>query len=380
LLESAIAAEPARSAYRLLLAQAYDCANRPDDAETTLRALLAREPRHVEAALALARRLDQRKDSAAVIEILRPVAPHTKEYEVHHLLGAALFQTGAFDEARRSLTQATQTDPSHPQDFVLLGDLHQAQERFALAADAYEQALRGGLDEAELHFKLGTAYFRLRNTLGQTTRRTVSDGRPGTLCNAGYLLDPATGNPPKFEIAPPNSAVYQAYRARELGLRTWELDLLIADIWREARRFDRAVTEYQAVDQRVPPTHRATYCARYADALLGTGDRDGYLTRLREAADLDRAAYAPLIEPAYLRVVELYNQDGDAVKYLAFLESAVERLPGSSALHELLGQAFWEHGRPGDAARQWRITLELRPDHPDRARLLELIQKATEKS
>ena len=374
LLEDAVARDPDHLGHRLLLARACEYDGRPAWAEAEFGEIVKRQPQHREAALALARGCFERQAYARVVELLQPLRAEADAYEVHHLLGTALYHEGKLAEARRELTQAVACDGSNAADHRLLGDIALTQEKFALAVEAYEKANRLGLDDAQLHLMLATAHFRLRNYLGDVQRRTIEHGRSGTIREPGYVLesDPFAGD--SFYVSPPRSAIFHAKKALELGLDSPELHLLLGDIWLEARRHERALAEYRDIEPRVPRARLGAYCYNCARALLGAGDSEGYLARLRMAAELDGPAYAPLLEPAYLRVAELCNQDGDVRKYIEYVRLAVKHAPDSSDLRYRLGNALWESGSQQEAVRQWRITLELRRDHPDRARMLELIQ------
>ena len=373
-LEAAVAADPDHLGHRLLLARSYEFGGRPDQAEAAFLEIVRRQPEHREAALALARRHFDRQAYAGVVEVLRPQRADVDDCEVYHLLDTGLYHEGRLEEARRNLTRALALDGSHAGDRRLLGDIYLAQEKNALAVEAYETAARLVPGDASLHFKLATAFFGLRNYLGDVTRQVIDGGKPGTLCDRGYLIDSVPGERDAFYISPPRSSVYHAQKALDLGADGPEVRLLLADIWLEARRYDRAMAEYRDIKARVPHTRLAAFYYNYARASWGVGDPEGHLTRLKKAAELDRASYAPFLKPAHERVAEYYNQEGDSQKYIEHLGLAVRRAPESSELHYRLGNALWEADRRAEAVRHWRITLELRHDHPDRDRLLQLIR------
>jgi len=374
LLEKVVESEPGQLDCWLLLAQAYELSGRPDESKRALQEIVKRQPRHRAAAMALARRCFDRLAYAKVIEILEPLRAGAGDYELCHLLGTALFHEGKLDEARRSLTRAVASDATHPQDHSLLGSIAMEQGRFALAVEAYERANRLGRNDAVLHFELATAYFRLRNYLGDVRCQTVKGGEPDTIAEPGYLIEFVPGECDVFRISPPRSAVFHARMALYLGLDSPKLHLLWADIWLGVRRYARAVAAYSEIETRVPPSRRGAYCYDYARALLGAGDAEGYLARLQEAAKIDPAAYVPLLGQAYMNAAEVYNQEGNVRKHIEYMRLAVQHSPTSSDLRYRLGNALWEDERREEAALQWRILLELQPDHRDRTRLLGLIQ------
>ena len=347
---------------------------RPDEAEQVLEEIVKRRPQHRAAAVALARRHFDRQAYAQVVEVLEPLRGGARDYEVGHLLGTALFYEGKLEKSRRALTEAVARDGTHAQDHYLLASIAAKQGRFALAVEAYERANLLGRNDALLHLNLANAYFKLGNYLGDVRQQAVEDGEPGTITEDGYLIEPVPGSGGVFRISPPRSAVFHARKALDLGLARPELHLLWGDLWLEGRCYARAVAAYQAIDARVPPPRRGAFCHNYARALWGTGDAEGYVARMREAAQIDSATYAPLLGRAYLRVAESYSQEGKLSAHIDYLRLAVQHIPTSSDLRYRLGNALWEDGRHQEAVLQWRITLELQPDHPDRARLLDIIR------
>ncbi|HEY3245315.1 MAG TPA: tetratricopeptide repeat protein, partial [Phycisphaerae bacterium] len=93
-----------------------------------------------------------------------------------------------------------------------------------------------------------------------------------------------------------------------------------------------------------------------------------------EAARLDPQRYGPQRAAAYERAAARANTAGDLANYVRYLELAVDASEPLADLHCRLGNAYWETGRKDDAARHWRITLELEPEYRDRDRLLGLLR------
>ena len=78
---------------------------------------------------------------------------------------------------------------------------------------------------------------------------------------------------------------------------------------------------------------------------------------------------------AYSAVAEKYNQTGDLKRYIEYLKLAVRESPQTASLHMKLGKALEEARAYAEALQQWRMVLDLEPDHPGRTRLLNLIKK-----
>ena len=62
-------------------------------------------------------------------------------------------------------------------------------------------------------------------------------------------------------------------------------------------------------------------------------------------------------------------------KYIEYLKLAVKESPQTASLHMKLGNALEEAKAYGKAVQQWRMVLDLEPDHPERTQLLNLIKK-----
>jgi cytochrome c-type biogenesis protein CcmH/NrfG len=54
---------------------------------------------------------------------------------------------------------------------------------------------------------------------------------------------------------------------------------------------------------------------------------------------------------------------------------AVDESPQTTSLHLKLASAFEEARKYEESVQQWRLVLDLEPEHPDRTRLLNMIRK-----
>ena len=71
-----------------------------------------------------------------------------------------------------------------------------------------------------------------------------------------------------------------------------------------------------------------------------------------------------------------HNQAGDLDQYTRYLRLAVEQNPQSAPLHLQLGNAYQEAEKYTEAVTQWRMVLDLEPDHPKRLDLLNQMARA----
>ena len=101
----------------------------------------------------------------------------------------------------------------------------------------------------------------------------------------------------------------------------------------------------------------------------------GHGWRTPSGIRLDPEAYKATLVDAYLKVADQHNQAGTLEKYIEYLEMAVAESPRTASLHLTLGNACEEAQMHDKAVAQWRMVLDLEPDHPRRMELLNLIAK-----
>jgi tetratricopeptide (TPR) repeat protein len=255
-----------------------------------------------------------------------------------------------------------------------IGDAYLVQGKGALAAESFKRADALGLNDPHLHVQLAKAYCAMEQFLGAVTSRRLKTATVGHIVSEGYVLEPVPNQPDTYRVCPPASAIYQLQAALDAGADSVEVYLLRADVWFYARRYDRALAAYRAVEDQVPNEERAAYYARSAEAALGADELEEYLARVERAIELDPETYGPRRGEAYRNLAERYTRRGDLAATIRYLELAIQEAPEAADLHYRLGNVYWETHRAADAADQWRITLELRPDHPDRNRMLTLIR------
>ena len=158
-------------------------------------------------------------------------------------------------------------------------------------------------------------------------------------------------------------------RARDLARQASQTDARNPDVWLLVDR-----SHFQ-LGELVPEDDAALYAFYFAQSAFGVRKHDKYLTQLREAVKLEPEAYRSALIDGYLQVADRYNQAGQLDKYIDHLAMAVDQSPQTTSLHLKLATAFEEARKYEDAVQQWRLVLELEPEHPDRTRLLNLIRK-----
>ena len=377
LLNKAVAADKTKTSYRLSLARAYRYAGQDEQAITHLEEILKAAPDHVEAGQMLGELYTTAKRWKDVVRVLDPLLKYRHDYPTYHMLAEAQNNLSDRDKARKSYEEALKLNPQSASDHYQLGNLYLASNFFAMAADSYHEALRLGLDSPVLRYKLGSAYFNLRNYFGAISVQTIKSGSPSTIDGAWYLIESVPDRKNVFRCAPENSAIYQIAKAIADGIEDRpDIHVLRATIYLNARRYAQAYEMFTKIGPTVKED-KALFYYYYAQAAFGTGQYDRYLELLEEAIQLDPGAYKATRVDAYLSVADQYNEAGNLEKYIEFLGKAVAESPLTASLHLKLGNAHEEVRKLDKAIEQWRMVLDIEPDHPQRTKLLNLIEKYT---
>jgi len=365
-----------KTIYRLHLARAYRYANKPEDSEKLLTAILKESPDHVEAGQLLAEVYYTAERWKDLENLLEPLLRFRHDYPTYHMLAEATFNQDKYEDAREYYKEAIKLNPQSAHDQYQLANIYLAENRFALAANTYEQAIRLGLESSVLHYKLASAYFNLRNYFGRVTVVTVPSGKTGQISDDWYLIEPVVGQKDAFRAAPKKSAIFQVATAIERGMEaTADVQMLLANIYLNGRRYEQAYDMYQKLGEQIAPDDKALHAYYFAQSALGVGKYDEYLTHLKDAVKLDPESYESALVDAYLAVADKYNQAGKLDKYIEYLSLAVQQNPETSSLHMKLASALAESRQYSKAVEQWRMVLDLEPDHPQRTELLNLIKQ-----
>ena len=375
LLGKAVAADKTKTSYRLHLARAYRYAGKDDQAIANLEEIVKAAPDHVEASQALGELYSAGKKWKEVARVMEPLLKYRHDYPTYHMLAEAQYNLDEKDKARKSYEEAVKLNPQSAADHYQLGNIYLSGNFFAMAADSYQTALRLGLDSPVLRYKLASAYFNLRNYFGAISVQTVKSGTVGTIDGAWYLIEPVPGRKEVFRCAPEASAIYQVAKAIADGIEDRpDIHVLRATIYLNAHRYAQAYDMFTAILHTVKED-KALFYYYYAQAAFGTGQYDRYLELLEEAIRLDPSAYKATRVDAYLAVADQYNQAGNLDKHIDYLVKAVAESPQTASLHLKLGYAYEEARKFVQAIGQWRMVLDLEPDHPQRIELLNLVEK-----
>src|SRR5688572_13785193 len=368
-LKQAAEANPAKLGYKLLLAKAHRYAMQGERATAVFEEILKVNPEHVEAGIELAELLSPQKQPDRVIAVLQPLLKFKHDYPLYHLLAEAHYQKEQFDKAREYYEEAIKLNPRSGEDYYQVGNIYLAQKRFAKAAEAYETAGALGVSSAVYHFKLASVYFNLHNYLGTVTTAEVIGGQAGQIKSDLFLIDPVPGKKDTFYVATPRSAIFQVTKAQQMGIDIFEIRFLEANIWLSARRYANADKIYSQVQDKVRKEDAGLYWFSWAQTALGLDNYDAYLKRLEKAIEAEPDVYKSTLADALVTVANRYQQRGESARYLEFLHKAVASNPLSASLHLTLGDAYWLASQREKSIEQYKLVLELEPDHAQRVRL-----------
>ena len=116
-----------------------------------------------------------------------------------------------------------------------------------------------------LHYKLGSAYFNLRNYFGAISDQTIKAGKIGTISGDWYLIEPVPGTTDRFRCALAASAIYQVARAIADGIADRpDIHFLQANIYLNAGRFQQAHAMFKAIEKTIAKEDKALFYFYYS--------------------------------------------------------------------------------------------------------------------
>ena len=150
--------------------------------------------------------------------------------------------------------------------------------------------------------------------------------------------------------------MFQLQRAKALGEDSLALQLLDARIWLDGRQYDRALDEFERLEEqlssaKLPDAERTQAYVDFAEACFRADDLSGYVRRLHRAFPNDRARLSAALAVAYRRVADRYADRGELGTCIEFIEKAVAEDPRAADLHSRLGSRHWGAGERSEERR-----------------------------
>ena len=375
LFRKAVAADEEKTVYKLYLAKSLIGADKAEEAEKIFLEILKENPEHVEAGIAVARIYEKAKKWKELIAVLAPILEYKHEYAIYHMLARACYNLPDLKKARMYYEKAIEQNPNSASDHYDLGNIYLGENRYALAAGAYEKCLALGFDADTLHYKLATAYSNLRNYLGAVSERVIKGGKEGMIKGGFYIIEAVPDKEDTFVVSPSKSAVFQVNRAIEMGITVPDILFLRANIWLGAGWFEKAYALYAELEKDIAEDEKALFHHQFAEAAFGLDRFDEFLKHTNEAIKLEPDIYKPTLVNAYLRVAFRKNQAGDLKGYIEYLDKAIQEKPDVASYHLLIANACRDAKDYPTAVKHWKLVLELEPEHSERIELLNLISK-----
>ena len=316
-----------------------------------------------------------------VLELLDAHAARLPLAERRSLEGRAYFLLGDYSKARKHLESAVGLRPNHAEDLYWLGRAYAASGLPSLAAARFEEAAWNGMQTADLHYHFATALLAMNQPLGRVSQKRVPEKsaeavEPGTFALGGFVIGTVITRPGRVVVSPPNSAIYQVYRALALDGERGEAWLLAGRIWSGAGRHEQAVACFARAAHKLPPEQAAAAYEGWAAGLLALGDLDGYLEQSWQCLRLKGRNEAAELARCYDRAAAETARRGDLkgqVRYLklgADLDPQVDRLLA-------LADALLQGRKPDEAIRYLQLAKEQQPDRAQRQKIEQKMQIAT---
>ena len=355
--------------------------------QAELEAAVEDQPANVAARFALGRLLVRRGDPGRAVDVLKPAAAASRDWEVLSLYARALVQAGKALDARTAVDEALARSPDAPQLLYLKGWLEQQAGKRAEARKLYERAIERAPADWRPRLALGELSLSEGDLAGAASQLGLAaEKAPGEAeAQAGLGdLKLAQGDVPAAEAAygkalelDPDSPKALVGRARvalargdaaaarpslaqavRIDPRLAEAQLLLGWIlWTEGdlERGRSGLEAAVALDPRNALAH-----ARLGAARLEQGKADEALKELELATNLD----AGLAEAQFWYGRALLVK-GESKEALERLQKAAALAPGDPNHHLFVGLAEERLGQPGDAAEAYRAAIAAAPRLPD---------------
>ena len=361
--------------YLYFLGNTYLKMGRKEEARKELEALLKKKPNHVNATVALADLLYEERDWKQVAKLLKGIVEFKHNYHIYHRLADAQYFLGDLREARKSYEEAIKLNEASAADHYQLANIFLAQLKYSRAADEYNRALELGKKEAIVHYKLGMAYFNMRNYMGRIEKRKYLKAEPGEVLDEFFLIEAVPGEADFYYCAPKRSCVYHLKRAIDAGIEAPELRFAYANVFFHTRRHRDADKLYQALEEEINEENKALYYYYFGQVKFRLKDFDGYIAKVTEAIELNKEVYGHTLVEAYQAIAGYFGKMEDFPKQIEYLKRCIDKEPSNAGFHRSLGNAYLKQKNFAKAVAQWKLVLEINPDHPDQMILMNLINK-----
>lgn len=368
----ALTIEPRDPEWLLVLARLLERMKRGAEAEVAFRAVVEADPNQADAREALARRAAERNDwpeAAAQWEALSKLKPALKL--ARRNLGLAYLELGRVDEARELIAPLAESGDADGLTHWLMGSIYRQKNRWRLAAQEFELAVRSDPAWAEAALEWAGALAELGEedsalaALEPGLRNAGSS--PTLLLRGGILLL-------RLKLADRAREVLE--NAARLAPDSARIRFQLGRACLEAGAFDAAVAAWEEA-VRLDPKH--------ADAFNHLGylhaDRNLKLDQavrwIRKALALEpkNPNYHDSLGWAYFRLRRYPAALAEVQQAVRLAQAQGE--PVDPEVYDHLGEIFWALRRGGEAAGAWEAALQGDPDNLDLRAKLERARRAS---
>lgn len=289
---------------------------------------------------------------------------------VHEELAAVALADGAPLDAEAHLRRSLEIDPQRSSAHIALGRLYAGPlTQPAAAADQFQAAVENNSTDPLVHRQLGEVLLQIGNPRGalESFQRALELDPNSHEAQHGL----ATAY---LALGRYSEATRAEQKALEMANGNYTLATVgLADIAREERRYDEAVTQYMAAIERDP---------NLAIAYLGLGRTA--LAQGRPEIALEHFQKGLSIEP---NNVPLLLGQGDALLQQNNIEGAsaayarVKQIePANAAAHTGIGRALWRSGQSDAALAELSQAAQINPNDADTLLVIGEINAAMERN
>ena len=312
------------------------------------------------------------ENEQAVEKLNTAVSVNRRFSPAYSLLGEVYEKLKDYDKSAASYEKATKLNPWSFRDYFNLGRIYQIMKRFAEAIKAYDNALRINPEHRDTYVNTAQSYYELKDY---------------------------------------DNALMSAAQAEQIDPNSSEIQKVLGDIYESQKNHDQAITSYKRALE--IDSNDAEIMTSLAVTYLRTGRSEAaeeLLTSVIRIRPDDNDAYKhlgycylqlrqPLAEE--YKVLQQTSKDATAMalleekmdqlldKSLMSYESAIEINVEDWDAHRGLGVALIlkvintkEQMKKGslkaEAVEHWHRSLDIKPDQPNRERLLKYIRMYSE--
>jgi len=282
----------------------------------------------------------------------------------YSLLGEIYQEIQDYERSAASYEKATELNPWSFNDHFNLGRVYQLMKKFAQAVRAYSRACELKPEHLEAHLNSGRCYYEIQDYQNALLYVERAEHINPNTAEVQKILGDVYGSQKDYELA-----ISSYKRSLEIDSGNSAVMASLAVAYLNTNRNEPAKVLLETVLQIQPDSRTANqylgYCylqlysqavELYKKASQTDIQEPDIIASLKEKADkiLHQAA------ESYSRAIELNDKDWEALR-------------GLGVAYMLRARRDKDNALKGKALEQWRRSLEINPQQPERERLLKLI-------